>query len=862
MVTSSEVRRRFLGFFEARGHRVLSSAPLVPRGDPTSLFILAGMQPFKAAFLGLEEPAAPTVATIQKVFRTVDIDEVGDTYHQTFFEMLGNFSFGDYFKQEAIEYAWELLTGPFELKADRLRVTVHETDDVAEDLWRSQVGVPAARITRFGDEHNWWAAGATGPCGPDSEIFFDLGAELGCGQADCGPQCPRCARWLEIWNLVFVQYDRQPSGELVRLPRPCIDTGSGLERVTTALGGFRSSFDCDLLRPLVDHFAEATSTSYGADLRQDRSLRVLTDHSRAVCFLVGDGVSPTNEGRGYVLRRLIRRALLHGRRLGMRGRISAALPVLREIMAGFHPELEHRAAIITATLDSEQERFERTLESGVEHFETAAAHGAISGADAFRLHDTFGFPLELTLELAEERAITVDQEGFRQELEQQRQRSRSRARFQVSVRQGLPEAEFLGYDTLSAEGTVQALYVGDQRVEAAHEGDEVEVYLERTPFYAEAGGQRGDQGMIVAGEGLVDVTDTQRPQGGRAVAHVGVVRTGTVRVGDAARADVDREVRAGVARHHSATHLLHRALHEVLGAGATQAGSYVGERHTTFDFHHPAALTAEQLDRVMRMVNRSIRDNLARDVVVMGFDEATASGAMALFGEKYGDQVRVVSFGDYSRELCGGTHVNASGEIGLALAISESSVAAGVRRLHLLVGAAAEEEVARREQILARSARSLGVPPAELPARVDLLREELRQRDRELEKLRAALRSASQGDGGAVEDVAGVPAVFRSLPPDQPVEELRRWADSYFDRLGQPGVVVVVSSPNLVVKVAQPLVDAGVDAGRLCREAAGAGGGRGGGRPGLAQGGGITPGSEEMVLARGREVLALARGGG
>lgn len=804
-MTGSEIRRLFLEYFSARDHLELPSAPLVPQGDPTTLFISAGMQPLQPYFQGVQEPPAPKLISCQKCFRTPDLDEVGkDDRHTTFFEMLGNFApTGAYFKEVAIPVAWEFLTVNLALDRGRLRVTTHPTDEEARELWRTTTDVRREWI--YENEENWWGlASGLGPSGPDSEIWWDRGRDAGCGQEDCPPD--HCDRFLEIWNLVFPQFDSQPDGSRIPLPRPGIDTGSGLERVASAVQDVVSVFDIDL-------FAPTLAWIRGAAARPDqRSERIVADHLRALTFLIGDGVIPANEGRGYVLRRVIRRAQLHARRLGIAAPLADGMLVVASTYRDRYPELGSPAA--QEVVRDEVARFERSLEQGMEIFERVAAGGAVAGADAFKLHDTFGFPLELTRELAEERGISVDEAGFETAMEEQRERSRTIVKHSWADLKSLPRSEFRGYAELDTRARVVLIRRAGEAAEAAAEGDEVEVYLDATPFYAESGGQVGDTGRIDGPEGSVRVDDTQRPSEG-VIAHLGVVATGVIRERDEVTARVDAARRRRIARHHSATHLLHKALRETLGEGAAQRGSWVGPDHTTFDFALPRALSAEEVDRLARRVTEQIRAALPFQESVKPYREAVAMGAMHLFEEKYGDQVRVVCFGDWTCELCGGTHVASSADVGPVVILSESSIGAGLRRIDLAAGEAAEAVVAERLGSLTELGRSLGVPPDEVPARVAELRSEVRAAERRIQKLQDELRVAQvQGGSGVRRLEARVPVGVGEVPAETP-DDLAGYADRYLEALGGKGVVAVTAGGNFVIKVSKDLAADGIDANRL-----------------------------------------------
>ena len=830
-MTGNEIRRRFLEHFASREHLVLPSAPLVPHGDPSTLFISAGMQPLQPYYLGSSRPPAPSLASSQKCLRTGDIEEVGKTErHLTFFEMLGNFApTGDYFKETAIPLAWELVTRGFHMPVERLRATVHPSDDEAFDIWTTKTEIPAEHVTRLGD--NWWGLGR-GPCGSDSEIWWDRGREAGCGQPDCYPD--HCARFTEFWNLVFPQYDQRgdlsgpPStadairrgiadGALVLLAKPAIDTGMGLERVSFILQGKTNVFETDLLAPLVDfvrgHSKKPTTLSE----------RIIADHIRAVTFCVADGVVPTNEGRGYVLRRLIRRAALHARNIGMSAKLSDGTKVAIAIYRDHYGELAQRERLIAEVIDAETERFARTLEQGMEQFQKIASRGGklIMGGDAFRLHDTFGFPLELTRELATERGLEVDEDGFRTEMALQRERSRRNIPRTLGGAKDLPSSEFTGYRGLTTESAVLAIRRDGALVDAAREGDQVELYLERTPFYAESGGQIGDTGTITTPSGRVRVEDTQKPVEG-AIAHLGTVVTGEIQPGETATAVVDSPRRRQIMRHHSATHLLHKALRETLGDSVVQKGSWVGPDHTTFDIPLNRAITKEELRRINRRISEKVREALPFHESQKPYKEAVAQGAMHLFEEKYGDVVRVVCFGDWTCELCGGTHVKNTADIGTAVLVSESSIGSGLRRIDMVVGEAADELVSRDRELLSELARPFNVSPERLPERIESQRAETKELQREREKLREQLRVAriQGGDGMAVKQ--GKVHYVTETVDASTVDELKSYADRYLEKI-QSGVVTLVAGDKFVIKVSKDLTKQ-YDANRL-KEFFGKGGG-------------------------------------
>jgi alanyl-tRNA synthetase len=830
---SAEIRQSFLNFFERQGHRKLPSSSLIPHEDPSVLLTTAGMQQFKPIFMGQAQPPAPKATTVQKCFRTVDLDEVGDSSHLTFFEMLGNFSFGDYFKEGAIEFAWEYLTRELSLDAARLQPTAHPTDDDASALWKKVSGKDVIRL----EDNFWGPAGASGPCGPDSEVHFDFGPEAGCRGPDCYPG--HCDRYLEVWNLVFMQFDQLPDGSRQPLARTGVDTGMGLERLAVVVNGLQSVHDTDIFMALRDQFESRAGASGGRSGDGVAfSSRLLADHARGTAFLIADGVRPGNEGRGYVLRRMIRRATLHGeRRLGIEGPLSGSVSRVVELMGDAYPELGQRRSAIETTLKSEEAAFRRTLDAGQSAFAEVASKssGIIRGEDAFRLHDTYGFPIDLTVELAAEQGLSVDREGFNEQLAQQRLRSRRGAKRTAVQRTGLPATRFLGYDTLAAGGIVQRIFRGDADVEAAHEGDEVEVYLDRTPMYAEGGGQVGDIGIIEGPLGTVEVRDVQRQ--GDAHAHYGVVVSGELLVGEEVQVEVDHEARWATMRHHSATHLLHRALQTVLGDGATQAGSYVAPDTCTFDFNLDRAVSADEMDAVFRIVNRAVRDDLPKTTDVMALEDARRSGAMMLFGEKYGDVVRVVSFGQFSTELCGGTHVERTGQIGAVVPVTERSVGAGLRRLEFFAGERAESYQRDIQAAAEAAARVLRVGRAELADRVEALIEERKRLQKDIDDLR---RRSVEGDGNVPGHGFADGIAYQIVGSDD-ADFIRSLADRLLEveTTAQAALVIGGSgdSGRVVVKTRR---GANLNANDAFGRIRAAVGGKGGGNEVLAQGGGFS----------------------
>ncbi|MET3661247.1 alanine--tRNA ligase [Aquamicrobium ahrensii] len=864
----NEIRSTFLDYFRKEGHEVVASSPLVPRNDPTLMFTNAGMVQFKNVFTGLETRAYSRATTSQKCVRAGgkhnDLDNVGYTArHHTFFEMLGNFSFGDYFKERAIELAWNLITREFGLAKDRLLVTVYHTDEVAADLWKRIAGLPDEKIIRIATSDNFWAMGDTGPCGPCSEIFYDHGDHIPGGPP--GSPDEDGDRFIEIWNLVFMQYEQVAKEERIELPRPSIDTGMGLERVAAVLQGVHDNYDIDLFKALIRASEEATGVpAIGANRA---SHRVIADHLRASSFLIADGVLPSNEGRGYVLRRIMRRAMRHAQLLGARDPLMWRLvPALVREMGQAYPELVRAENLISETLRLEESRFRKTLARGLtllnEATENLGGGGRLDGETAFRLYDTYGFPLDLTQDALRQRNIAVDLDGFNAAME--RQKAEARANWAGSgeaatetvwfgVREKTGATEFLGYDTEQAEGIVQALVQEGKEVESASAGQKVALVVNQTPFYGESGGQMGDTGVI-SGEGLsIEVEDTQK-KGDGVFVHLGQVVTGTVKLGAAVELKVDHARRSRLRSNHSATHLIHEALREVLGAHVAQKGSLVAPDRLRFDISHNKAIAPEELEQVERMANEIVVQNGPVTTRLMSVDDARAEGAMALFGEKYGDEVRVVSMGTalhgekanrpYSIELCGGTHVSATGDIGLVRIISDSPVAAGVRRIEALTGDAARQYLDEQERRLKSVATMLKVSPAEAPARVEALMEERRKLERELAEARRKLALGGGAGGDAtseVKDVAGTKFLGRVVEGVSP-RDLKSLADEGKKSVGS-GVVVFVGvaedgKASVVVAVTDDLT-ARFSAVDLVRKASAALGGQGGGgRPDMAQAGG------------------------
>jgi len=883
-MTTGELRNLFLRFFAERDHVVRPSAPLISP-DPTTLFTSAGMQPYMGAFCGTQKPPAPRAASCQKCLRTSDLEYVGYTpRHETFFEMLGNFSFGDYFKQEAIDLAWEFVIEVLGLDRDRLWASVYAEDDEAARLWQERAGLPPERIVRLGRDDNWWPkARWEGPCGPCSEIHYDLAPGRPCDSGDCRPGC-ECDRWMELWNLVFQMYTEAEDGTLTPLPAPGIDTGMGLERLALVMQeGVRTIFETSEMRPILDQVfglanqanqpsprrAEKQARAYGRNQEADIAARIITDHVRAAAFLIADKAMPSNEGAGYVLRRLVRRAHLRGRVLGLREPfVYLLVPLVTQAMGEAYPELVRTQEVAVKTVRLEEERFEQTLDRGMDLLEGALAklkrqrEKRLSGRDAFELYATFGFPYELTQELAAERGYEVDAQGFEQQMAAHREVSRTMtglAGEQLSALiASLPPTRFVGYETTEAQAQVQVILRDDQRVDQAEEGEQVEVFLDVTPFYAERGGQVGDTGTLTWDEGRLQVTNCV-PAGERASSHQGTVVQGTLKVGQRVTATVDVERRRAIQRSHTATHVIHAALRQALGEHAVQSGSLVEPDRLRFDVSHYEAVAPEALAQIEAAANEQVVLNWPVEAAEMSFQEAQQAGAIALFGEKYGDRVRMVQIGEYNRELCGGTHVQRTGDIGLIRIISESSVASGTRRLEALTGLVAAARARQDAGLLAEIGRELNCRPDEIPQR-------LAQQRRQMAELRKRVEQLQRGGPAAdmealvaqAQEVQGVKLVAAELP-DLDADAVEAAADRVVERL-RSGVAVLgtVSGGKvaLVAKASRDAVARGAHAGNLLREVAQACGGGGGGKPEFARAGGGDSSKLREALAVAAQVLA------
>jgi len=868
-LSTSELRAAFLAFFRARGHQVVPSSPLVPGNDPTLLFTNAGMVQFKDVFLGKDERSYKRAATSQRCVRAGgkhnDLENVGYTArHHTFFEMLGNFSFGDYFKADAIDFAWDFVTGTLRIDPKKLWVTVYKDDDEAADLWLSRTRVDPKRFSRMDEKSNFWAMGDTGPCGPCSEIFYDHGPEIAGGPP--GSKDEDGDRYVEIWNLVFMQFERSADGKMTPLPKPSVDTGMGLERTAAVMQGVHSNYDIDLFRNLIAAAAEATGQKKKS---KSPSLRVIADHIRACSFLIVDGVIPGNDGRGYVLRRIIRRAIRHGYQLGQHQPFFHKLvSALAREMGEAYPELIKGADHAARVLKQEEERFAETLENGMALLEGSIKKlkgKTIAGETVFKLYDTYGFPVDLTADIARERGLAIDQAGFEKEMEAQRERARAASKFGVDLRgpETLDTASaFSGYEQLVDEGRIEAILKGGAEVDSAATGDEVQIALDRTPFYAESGGQVGDVGTLANGAARFRVSDTIRL--GDAHLHIGKVEAGSFRKGDTVTASVDAAIRQATVLNHSATHLLHAALRQVLGSHVIQKGSLVAPDRLRFDFSHTQAVTPQELETIERLVNSEIRRNTAGDIRHMPYDAAIKSGAMALFGEKYGDEVRVLKFGDFSTELCGGTHVSRTGDIGFFKITSEGGIASGIRRIEAVTGEGALDAVRATDATLKRVAGALRATPGELEGKVSQLLEQQKKLEREISGLRSKL---ATGGGGVdlaskVVKVKGVDVLPLRLEGADS-ETLRNAADQYKSRYENAVVVLGSATDGKVMLVASvtPAISKLVSAGKLVGEIAQMVGGKGGGRPDFAQAGGNDPSKLDDALRAVPKLVADKLGG-
>ena len=876
-MNSREIRQKFLDYFKAQGHEIITSSSLVPKDDPTLLFTNAGMVQFKSLFLGEGKRDYNRAVTSQKCVRAGgkhnDLENVGyTTRHHTFFEMLGNFSFGDYFKEEAAAYAWELLTEGYKLPGEKLWASVYKDDDEAYRIWEEKIGIPGNRIVRLDEKDNFWAMGDTGPCGPCSEVYIDQGESMGCGKPDCGPGC-ECDRYFELWNLVFMQFDRDPKGNLTPLPKPSIDTGLGLERIAAIVQGVTSNYDTDIFKDLIGRMEDLSERRYGEDEKQDISFRVISDHARAAAFLIGDGVMPSNEGRGYVLRRIIRRAIRFGQVLGMKDPfLHLIADKVIDIMGRDYGELVTSRSFIDGIIVNEEKRFADTLQYSLSILKEKVdelkekKEDSIPGALAFKLYDTYGLSVDIVEDVAKEEGLKVDLAGYEQAMA--RQRSQSQESWKGSGEEEIPAAyrrlsakgltsQFLGYENLSSKSRLMVILKRGKESSSAEAGDEVEVVLDRSPFYGEAGGQVGDKGLLIRDGMRLQVTDTLK-FGQNFIIHQGKVEEGAISLGDEVVARVDEEKRKGTALNHTATHLLHAALREVLGDHVKQAGSLVSPERFRFDFSHFTQVSQEKLKEMESLVNKHIRENLPVSIEEMSRDKAMKTGAIAIFEERYGEKVRLVRVGDgLSMELCGGTHTSRTGDIGLFKIVSESAVGANVRRIEALTGNAALEYIQNQDNDLKYIAFLLKTVPGQTREKVDKLLKDQKQREREIESLKAKFLSSQSGDLLAgVEEIAGIKVLAREVEAESP-KDLREFADRIKEKLGS-GIIVLgarkAGKAMLVCLVTKDLLDR-YRAGNIISQLSEVVGGKGGGRADMAQGGGSRPGELGNALESVFEII-------
>jgi len=876
-ITSSEIREKFLKYFESKKHSRVRSSSLIPSNDPTLFFTNAGMVQFKNLFLGLEKAPYTRATTSQKCMRVSgkhnDLENVGRTHrHHTFFEMLGNFSFGDYFKKEAIQFAWDFLTQEVKIDPKRLWISVFQDDEEAAQIWEKEIGISPERIVRLGEKDNFWSMGEEGPCGPCTEIHYDHGETHGCGKPECAVGCS-CDRFMEIWNLVFMQYNRSANGEMTKLPKPSVDTGMGLERLACVVQGVHSNYESDLFTPLIRAIEKKVHQKYGSDEKINMSIRVLADHIRAATFLIGDGVQPSNEGRGYVLRRILRRAIRHGRMLGMREAFFYQLAdTVIEEMQGAYPELLKHQSFIQSVIKAEEERFLATLEKGLEIIQTEIAKQkkqktrCFEGEVVFKLYDTFGFPVDLIQNIADEENFTVDMEGFEQCMLAQKESARRAWKGSGQERVGqvyqelaqhLPVTQFLGYQTLETDSKILALIRNGESVDDVKKGDEVYLITESTPFYGESGGQVGDRGVISSKDFRMEVQDTQKPTP-QLIVHHGKILQGQAELGQTVHLLVDPKYRQSTRLNHTATHLLHAALRQILGDHVRQAGSLVAPHRLRFDFSHFEPLSDEQLEEIESLVNHKIREDISVAKLEMNYEEALKKGAMALFGEKYGDEVRVLEIGDFSTELCGGTHVDRTGEIGFFKIIEESSVAAGVRRIEAITGADAELHSRKVERELKSLALQLKVGVNDLPEKVAKITEQLKKMEKEISTLRKKILSGAEASDWTqqVREKEGVKLLAVKAEIEE-VQALRAFSDQVLAKLGS-GIALVSTTlegkVTLIVRVSKDLTSR-YKAGDLIKPLAALVGGSGGGRPDMAQAGGPQIDKLDEAIARFYELV-------
>ncbi|HBE9251183.1 TPA: alanine--tRNA ligase [Clostridioides difficile] len=868
----NEIRSKFLEFFESKGHYVANSYSLVPNNDKSLLLINSGMAPLKNYFSGVEVPPSVRMCTSQKCIRTGDIENVGITArHATFFEMMGNFSFGDYFKRESIKWGWEFVTEWLNIPEDKIWVTVYEEDDDSYDIWAKEMNFPEERMVRLGKDDNFWEIG-TGPCGPCSEIYFDRGEEYGCDNPDCKPGCD-CDRYLEFWNHVFTQFDRDEEGNYSLLENKNIDTGMGLERMGCIMQGVDTIFEVDTIKSILEAVEKLTGVKYGENPKNDISIRIITDHIRAVTFLVSDGVLPSNEGRGYVLRRLLRRAARHGKLLGVKELfLQKLIDEVIKVNDKAYPVLVEKESYIKKVVGIEEEKFNETIDQGTEilnsYIEVLKNEGktVLSGQEAFKLYDTYGFPIDLTKEILEEEHLSVDEEAFNEEMEKQKERARnargnmdgeSWKEDPLSKLESTVDSTFNGYSEIYGEGTIEAIVKDDELVQSSEEGDKVSIVLDNTTFYPEGGGQVGDCGLITNENLVLEVLNTKKGAN-NSIKHIGIIKSGRISNGDKVKTLVDRETRMSAARNHSATHLLHKALREVLGEHVNQAGSLVTPERLRFDITHFEAISNEELKVIEEKVNNVILSSLDIKCDIMNIKEAKEKGATALFGEKYGDEVRVVSMGDYSTELCGGTHLTNTSQVGMFKILSEGGVAAGVRRIEAITGKAVYEYLKERDGIISEVCVNLKSKEDNLIQRISSLLEENKNLSKELHDMKAkmSLQSVDSIFDSKVE-VNGVNLITNKFE-GMDMDTLRETADNLRDKLGSGVVVlanVVDDKVNFVVTATKDVLDKGIHSGNIVREVAKIAGGKGGGRPNMAQAGASDVSKVDQALSYASEVI-------
>ena len=867
----NEIRSKFLEFFESKGHYVGTSYPLVPKNDKSLLLINAGMAPLKNFFSGVEVPPKSRMATCQKCIRTGDIENVGVTArHATFFEMLGNFSFGDYFKRESLAWGWEFATEWLHIPEDKIWVTVYEEDDEAFEIWSKEMGFPKERIVRLGKDDNFWEIGL-GPCGPCSEIYFDRGEGTGCGCEDCKPGCD-CDRFLEFWNHVFTQFSKEEDGSYTELKNKNIDTGMGLERIACIMQGVDNIFEVDTIHSILETVTKLTGAEYGKNKATDKSIRIITDHIRAVSFMISDGIIPSNEGRGYVLRRLLRRAARHGKLLGMKDTfLYKIVDEVVRISGGAYPELVEKQEYIKKVIRIEEEKFNETIDQGMDMLSSYVeelkkeSKKELSGEVAFKLYDTYGFPIDLTLEILDEQGLSVDEEGFKAEMEKQKERART-ARGNMDgeswkedplAKEEDVESVFEGYKNLEGKGNVKSIVSGDEIVEKACEGQEIIVVLDKTTFYAEGGGQAGDCGYLVGDNCKIAVKSTKKGPN-NSIKHIGTVECGEVKKGDTLATNVDVETRMACSRNHTATHLLHSALKNVLGEHVNQAGSLVTADRLRFDFTHFEALTADELKSIEKMVNDKIFAALDVNAEVMSIDDAKAKGATALFGEKYGNEVRVVTMGDYSMELCGGAHLSNTAQAGMFKIVSEGGVASGVRRIEAITGKAVYDYLNERENLIGNVCAAIKAKEDQLIHRIGNVLEENKNLEKEVHDLKTQISlQAADSILDSKVDVKGVSLITNKYE-NTDMNTLRETADSLRDKL-ESGVVVLAAvsdgKVNFVVTATKDVIEKGVHSGNIVREVAKVAGGKGGGRPNMAQAGASDVSKVDEALSYAKEVI-------